>query len=106
MNDDADEHRFKGVLEAGGMGERNDDAAHEEIDGDAVKDAGDDGFLGEKAEAAAGEEEDGGGAESDDEMQEQAEERGGYAAIVSLGSENSGGDSLYFRPRVASLNCA
>ena len=45
VDDDPDKHHFYGKGEFCGCGELYDDAIHEEVDGDAVKDAGHDGVV-------------------------------------------------------------
>jgi len=76
------------------VGERDDDAVHEEVDGDSVEDAGQNGVIEQEAKATAGEKKDGGGAEGDDEVQEEAEKRGGDSACKGARTEDAAGDSL------------
>jgi hypothetical protein len=52
------------------------DAIHEEVDGDAVKDARHGGVIEQQGHDAASEEENCCGSEGDDEVQCEAEERG------------------------------
>ena len=76
VDDHADEHHFYGKGKFCGCGESYDDAIHEEVHGNAVKDAGQDSVIEQKWHDAAGEEENSGGSEGDDEMQCEAEECG------------------------------
>src|SRR6267154_3669569 len=76
VDDDPDEHHFYGKGEFCGRGESYYDATHEEVDGDAVKDAGHDGVIEQQGHDAAGEEDNCCGSEGDDEVQCEAEERG------------------------------
>jgi inosine-uridine nucleoside N-ribohydrolase len=73
VDDDANDHEFERKGISRGLGERNDHALHKEINSDAVQDAGDNGVVKQKAEAAAGNEENCGRAEGDDKMERQAE---------------------------------
>jgi hypothetical protein len=76
VDDDTYDHHFYGKGEFCGCGELYDDAIHEEVDGNAVKDAGQGGVSEQKWHDAACEEENCGGSEGDDEMQCEAEECG------------------------------
>jgi len=89
VDDYADDHHFEGEGSLGGVGERNDDAIHEEIDGDAVEYAPEDGLVQKKWEGAREEEEGCGGAEGDDVMAEKADGGGGEAAGVGIRSEEA-----------------
>ena len=94
VDDDADEHHFYGKGEFCGCGELYDDAIHEEVDGDAVKDTGQDGLIEQERHDPAGEEENCSSSEGDDEMQCETEERGRDAAGKSARAEDTAGDSL------------
>jgi len=94
VDDHADDHHLKreGVL-CGGR-ERDDDAVHEEVDGDAVEGAGKNGVLQQEGKGAAGEIEDGASREGDEEVAEKAKSCGREAAVVAAGAEEAGGNSL------------
>ena len=76
VDDDTYDHHFYGKGEFCGCGELYDDAIHEEVDGNTVKDAGQGGVSEQKWHDAACEEENCGGSEGDDEMQCEAEQCG------------------------------
>ena len=94
MDNDADDHHLERERVLCGGGERYDDAIHEEVDGDAVERAGENGVLKEKGKPAACEIEDDAGGEGDEEVAQKAESCGGEAAVVAARAKDAGGDSL------------
>lgn len=94
MDDDADDHHLEGKRVFGGGGKRNDDAVHEEVDGDAIEDARENGVLKKKGKPAAGEIEDDAGRKGDEEVAEKAKGGGGEAAVIAARAKNAGSNSL------------
>ena len=89
MDDYTDDHHFEREGSFGCVGEWDDDAIHEEIDGDAVERAPEDGLAQKEWEGAREEEENRGGAESDDVMAEEADGGSGQSAGVGIASEEA-----------------
>ena len=72
----ADDHHLQGKRISVCAGERNDDAAHEEVDRNSIEHAGQDELASEERQLAAEKEEDRGRTEGDGEVAEKAESGG------------------------------
>ena len=92
VDDYADDHRFEREGGLGDVGEWDDDAIHEEINGDTVECAPEDGLAQKKWKGAREEKENCSGAESDDVVAEEADGGGGDAASVGIATEEAGSD--------------
>jgi len=81
--------------------EWNDNPVHDEVDGDAVEEAGDDGATGEEAQFSAGQKEYCGGAEGDEEMKRETERGGRRTAPKRSFAQQAARDPLQHPERAA-----